>query len=311
MKVSVIIPFLNEAENIGPLTSALSAYFKSRTHYRAEVVFVNDGSTDDSVALLRSSVHDGYEAKLVSLSRNFGSHAALRAGIRVATGDRITFVYADLQDPLTLIDQLLDACVEGGIIAWASRESTQSKGFEKWFSRTYASLMKKYAVRTYPENGFDVVMFDRKVQEVLNANVESHSSVFLQILTMGFRQSHIRYHKEERKLGKSKWTLGKKIKLFVDSFVAFSYAPIRFVTMVGVGMFVAGILVALYLILRKLIADDLNAGWPALVSILMVGFGLTNISLGIIAEYLWRTLDAARKRPVYIVDEIAELNHDR
>jgi dolichol-phosphate mannosyltransferase len=128
---------------------------------------------------------------------------------------------------------------------------------------------------------------------------------------MGFRQSHIRYHKDERKLGKSKWTLGKKIKLFVDSFVAFSYAPIRFVTLVGVGMFVAGILVALYLVLRKLIADDLNAGWPALVSILMVGFGLTNISLGIIAEYLWRTLDAARKRPVYIVDEIAELNHVR
>jgi dolichol-phosphate mannosyltransferase len=97
------------------------------------------------------------------------------------------------------------------------------------------------------------------------------------------------------------------MKLFIDSFVAFSFAPIRLVSMVGIGFFIVGIAWTIYIILRKLIFNDLAAGWPALMSILMVGFGITNISLGIIAEYLWRTLDASRKRPLFIIDEVIEL----
>jgi len=97
------------------------------------------------------------------------------------------------------------------------------------------------------------------------------------------------------------------VKLFIDSFVAFSYAPIRFVTIVGIAFFFIGCLWAVYIIVRKLVFDDLAAGWPAMLSILMIGFGITNISLGIIAEYLWRTLDASRKRQVFIIDEIRDL----
>jgi dolichol-phosphate mannosyltransferase len=98
------------------------------------------------------------------------------------------------------------------------------------------------------------------------------------------------------------------MKLFIDSFVAFSFAPIRMVSMVGILFFILGSIWTIYIILRKLIFDDLAPGWPALMAILMVGFGITNISLGIIAEYLWRTLDASRKRPLFIVDEVIELN---
>ncbi len=101
--------------------------------------------------------------------------------------------------------------------------------------------------------------------------------------------------------------MSKKIKLFIDSFVAFSYAPIRLVTIIGISMFIVGSLWTVYIIARTLIFHDLASGWPALVSILMIGFGITNISLGIIAEYLWRTLDASRKRPVFIIDKIVEL----
>jgi len=100
--------------------------------------------------------------------------------------------------------------------------------------------------------------------------------------------------------------LSKKIKLLIDSFVAFSFAPIRLVSIVGIAFFIAGILWTAYIIFRKIVFNDLESGWPALVSILMVGFGITNISLGIIAEYLWRTLDASRKRPVFVIDEIIE-----
>jgi dolichol-phosphate mannosyltransferase len=244
------------------------------------------------------------------LSKNFGSHAALRAGILNATGDFICFMYADLQDPLELIDRLYENLTKLNDIVWATREATNNGLVEKSFSSMYAYLMKKYAVKSFPDKGFDIVMFNKKVQQQLNNNIEANSSIFLQILTLGYKQTSIYYQKQERKKGKSKWTLSKKIKLFIDSFVAFSYAPIRFVTVVGILLFIIGFLFSAYLIIRRLVANDLASGWPLLGSLICLGFGITNISLGIIAEYLWRTLDASRKRPVFVIDQIIDLKNN-
>jgi dolichol-phosphate mannosyltransferase len=308
-KISVIIPFLNESENIPFLVSELNSFFSKNTDLGFEVIFVDDGSTDDSVPLLLSSKHEFYEGKVIKLSKNFGSHAALRAGIMHATGQYICFMYADLQDPLDLIRQLYQKCNAQFDICWATRSETENGFVEKTFSKVYSYMMKKYAISSYPEKGFDVVMFNQKVQAQVNANVEANSSLFLQILTLGYKQEFIFYNKTIRKRGKSKWTLSKKVKLFIDSFVAFSYAPIRFVTVLGFTMFIIGSLWTFYIVFRKLMYDDLSAGWPALVSILMIGFGITNISLGIIAEYLWRTLDASRRRPVFLIDNIFNLDN--
>lgn len=309
-KISIIIPFLNEEENIHFLTQSLSNFFSETKPYTAEIIFVDDGSSDASLNLLRQTAHKHYTCKIISLSRNFGSHAALRAGITKASGDYVGFMYADLQDPLYLIDKLFEECEKGNNICWATRQSTASGFFERTFSKTYAYLMRKFAISTYPENGFDIVMFNKKVQECLNLNIENNSSVFLQVLTLGFQQTTIFYPKKIREKGKSKWTVSKKIKLLVDSFVAFSFAPIRFVTVTGIVLFALGILWTIYIVFRKFIYNDLESGWPALVSILTIGFGITNISLGIIAEYLWRTLDSSRKRPVFIINNIFEINNN-
>ncbi len=196
----------------------------------------------------------------------------------------------------------------GNEIVWGYRQQTQNSWVEKKFSGFYSGLMQRYVNVRYPAKGFDVVLFNRKVADSLNKNIESNSSLFLQILNLGFRQDFIEYQKIARKAGKSKWTLSKKIKLLIDSFVAFSYTPIRLVSYIGILFFIVGCGWTIYIIARKLLYDNLQSGWPALVSILMIGFGITNISLGIIAEYLWRTLDASRKRPVFIIDEIIELN---
>jgi dolichol-phosphate mannosyltransferase len=306
-KISVIIPFLNESENIPFLVSELNSFFSKNDDLDFEVIFVDDGSSDDSVVALRSSQHVFYKGKVIVLSKNFGSHAALRAGIMHATGEYICFMYADMQDPLELIRQLYLKCKSSFDICWATRAQTENSFAERTFSKVYSYMMKKYAIASYPEKGFDVVMFNRKVQGQVNANIEANSSLFLQILTLGFKQEFIFYNKTTRKRGKSKWTLSKKVKLFIDSFVAFSYAPIRFVTILGFSMFIIGSLWTVYIIVRKLMYDDLSAGWPALVSILTIGFGITNISLGIIAEYLWRTLDASRRRPVFLIDDIFNL----
>lgn len=309
MKVSVIIPLLNEQENIDHLVDQLNEYFLANDSFRAEVIFVNDGSQDGTVMKLKASEHIAYQAKVISFSKNFGSHAALRAGIQVATGDFITFMYADLQDPLELINSLFEKIVsQNAEICWAFRDATDVSRTERAFSKAYAYLMRRYAVANFPKNGFDIVMFSRKVQDCLNQNVESNSSVFIQILSLGYTQTAVTYAKRARLLGKSKWTISKKIKLLIDSFVAFSFAPIRLVSLIGILFFISGILWTAYIIFRKIMFNDLESGWPALISILMVGFGITNISLGIIAEYLWRTLDASRKRPVFVIDEISDLN---
>jgi dolichol-phosphate mannosyltransferase len=305
--LSLIIPIYNEYEGIPFLVESLNNFFSEHAHLRPEVLFVNDGSKDRSIERMQEMTYLNYKAKIISLSRNFGSHAALRAGISLSAGELICFNYADLQDPLELILEMEGNILKGNEIVWAHRESTKVSMAEKTFSSLYAYLMKKFAFNNFPEKGFDIVMFNNKVASQVKTNVEANSSIFLQILGMGFKQTSISYKKRERKTGVSKWTLSKKVKLFIDSFVAFSYAPIRMVTIVGISMFIIGFLWTVYIIARTLLYHNLASGWPALVSILMIGFGITNISLGIIAEYLWRTLDASRKRPVFIIDKIIEL----
>ncbi len=305
--ITIIIPFLNEEDNVPNLGAGLLNFIESNKDILFEIVLVNDGSTDHSVEAIRQTRFPA-ATKLISFSQNFGSHAALRAGILHARGAYITFLYADLQDPVENIVNMFQKAKDGNDIVWANRADTKNSFFERQFSKLYSRLMRNYVNRKYPSKGFDVVMFNNKVKEAVNKNIENNSSVFLQILNMGFKQDFIEYQKLPRKAGKSKWTIAKKIKLLIDSFVAFSYAPIRLVSMIGILFFIGGILWTSYIVFRKLVFNDLAAGWPALISILMIGFGITNISLGIIAEYLWRTLDASRKRPVFIIDEIIELN---
>jgi len=307
--VSIIIPFFNEEQNIAFLQSELNKFIAQYSAQSFEILFVDDGSADKSIEHLKESSFIAH-SKLVKLSRNYGSHAALRAGILQSRGKYVTFVYADLQDPLELIIRMHNLCIKGAEIAWAERETTSTGFFEGSFSRVYAKLMQLFVNPRFPKNGFDICMFSDKVRTALNQNIENNSSIFLQILNLGFRQELISYQKKERKLGKTKWTLGKKIKLFIDSFVAFSYAPIRFVTIMGSSFFFLGLFWTIYIIARQVIVGNLSPGWPALISILLIGFGITNISLGIISEYLWRTLDSSRGRPVFLIDEIIDLGGD-
>lgn len=306
-EVTVVIPFLNEAAAIPTLVATLDRCFAQHPPASLEVLFVDDGSTDDSVAVLRRQRPAHFRARLVQLARNFGSHAALRAGVETARGRWITFLCADLQDPPELVERMWRRGQEGYDVVWAHRENIPTGLVERVATRIYARLMRRFVSPAFPEHGLDVVMFGPKVARQLNANVEANSSIFLQILTMGFRQSAVSYVRQARAVGESRWTLGRKAKLLIDSFVAFSFAPIRFVSFWGLLLATLGLIWAAYVVGRALVMKDLSPGWPSLVAFLMIGAGVTNISLGIIAEYLWRTLDAARGRPAFVVDEVADL----
>lgn len=308
MNISVIIPFYNEEKNLQYLIKDLNTFFSSFNEKNIEVIFVDDGSTDNSINAIINSKHSSYKSKILKLSKNFGSHAALRAGITQASGAYIVMISADSQDPISIIGKLYEKSIEGYEIVIAKRKDTKSNLLSKLFSRFYSLLMRKFVLKSYPAKGFDIIMFSNKVKNLLITNLESNSNFALQILCYGFNQCFIEYKKDVRKYGKTKWSIGKKIKLLIDSFVSFSFAPIRFVTIMGTIFFAVGSFWTIYIIMRTLLVGDLAPGWPALVSILLIGFGITNISLGILAEYIWRTLDASRKRPVFIIDKIIELN---
>jgi dolichol-phosphate mannosyltransferase len=309
--ISLIIPVFNEEAGIDLLINELGQFISSRPDVSVEVIFVDDGSTDNSVSVFQSKSPFPFDAKLICLSKNTGSHAAVRAGILHARGRFTTMLPADLQDPVSIISDLYRKCSEGFDIVIAHRKIIEGKSSNRLFTRFYAFLMRRYAIPDFPRNGADILMFSDNIKSILNQHIEANSNYLLQILSLGFRQASIEYNKEGRKSGATKWTLGKKVKLLIDSFIGFSYFPIRMVSVVGILMFLTGLVWSVYIIIRTLVFKDLSPGWPTLISIILTGFGITNIALGIIAEYLWRTLDSARKRPVFIINRIIDLNSNQ
>ncbi len=306
-EISVVIPFLNEEDNLPLICAALEEYVPT-LGVPVEVVFVNDGSTDGSCEWLRQAEFHNFTAKLVNFSRNFGAHPAVRAGFQNASAPNCVWLGADLQEPLEIIGEGYKRVQEGYDLVLVQKNQVQVSKSEETFSRIYSAMIRKWAIPGYPEKGVNTIFFNEKVKKTLNANPELNSSVVLQVISMGFKQTVLNMDYREREHGRSKWTFGKKLKLLIDSFVAFSFFPIRMVSVLGFIFAIAGALMALDLIIVKIFnIRPVTLGWPTLISVLMLGFGLTNISLGIIAEYLWRTLDAARARPVFIIDSIDKL----
>jgi len=307
--ISLIIPFLNEEENLVDFIDQLNDYAKTQS-FLIEAIFVDDGSTDSSVQVLKNTKPD-FQMKLVILTKNFGSHAAIRAGFTQASGDYSMFFSADLQEPFSMIDEMYSKIKEGYDIVIARKSAVQSSFSERLFSGVSTFLFRKFAVKDYPKGGANNFLLSNKVREKICENIENNSSIHMQIVNMGFKKAVVDVKLNKRNKGKSKWTFSKKIKLFIDSFVAFSYLPIRIISVLGIFMFLAGFIYALWVIIVSLASIyEFDAGFPTLIIVLLLGFGLTNFSIGIVAEYIWRTLDAARGRPVFIIDSIETLTDE-
>ena len=303
MGMSIIVPFLNEKDGIQLFCETIDHYSAGLT-FPIEIIFVNDGSTDGTEEILQKYVFQHIEGvKLINLSKNYGSHAAIRAGLTEAKHDICTWIGSDLQEPLELIDVSYKKIQEGYDVVYIEKETIQVSKANRLFSKIYSKLVQKFAVSNYSSGGISTIVFNRKIRDYLNDNIESNSSIMLQIMNAGFRCITIPMNFHERSSGVSKWTLKKKIKLFIDSFVAFSFAPIQLVTIIGFILFAIGVLIGLIAIINKIINPNVPGGYSTLICLLALGFGITNINLGIVAEYLWRTYDAARKRPCFVISD--------
>jgi dolichol-phosphate mannosyltransferase len=303
MKLSVIIPVLNEEENLPHLLQAIDEAFRSRPDVTVELIFVDDGSRDGTLAKLREVAGKDSRVRALSFSRNFGSHAALMAGFRHCTGDAAAYLSADLQDPPEMLLQMLDTLKEENQVVWGTRETRDDAVTTRLFSMLYSALMRRLALRDMPNTGIDLCLIDRAVIDAISKVEEKNTSVFGLIMWSGFRQTFLPYHRRARQRGQSRWTLGKKLKLFVDSFVSFSFFPIRLVSYLGLTVSAAGFAYALLIVVRRFVYGTPMQGWPSLMVAVVTLSGLQLLMLGIVAEYLWRTFDESRKRPPYIIKE--------
>ena len=235
--------------------------------------------------------------------------SAVQAGLKFATGNCVGIISADLQDPPELFKDMIAMWEKGNKVVMATRTDRKESLGQKLFSNTYYFFMNKFAIKGYPKGGFDFVLIDSQVVKELNHISEKNTNIMSLIFWLGHDRATIPYVRQKREIGKSKWTLSKKIKLFVDSFVAFSYVPIRFMSFIGFLTAFASFIYGILIILGTLMGYMSVKGWATLITFFTFFMGLIMLMLGIIGEYLWRILDETRKRPSYVIDE-AEIDED-
>lgn len=301
---SIVVPIFYNEENLPYTIPRLQKVQGLLPGYKLEFVFIDDGSQDRSVELLLEAKKNDERIKIIKLSRNFGSMAAVQAGLEYAGGDCVGIISADLQDPPELFAEMINKWEHGNKVVMATRSDREESLSQKMFSNSYYYLMDRFALKGYPKGGFDFVLIDKQVVEELNRIKEKNTNIMSLIFWLGYSQNSVGYVRQKRTHGKSKWTLSKKIKLFVDSFVSFSYSPIRFMSVIGMITAVLSFFYGVFIVLNSIFGYIPLQGWTTIIALITFLLGLIMVMLGIIGEYLWRILDESRKRPPYVIDEV-------
>ncbi len=308
--LSLVVPAYDEREGTEDILAFFHEVAAAVSDLRVEMVVVDDGSTDGTSERLAQLLKPGDAVRIVRLSRNFGSHAAISAGLAHVRGDAALTLSADRQEPLEAVLRFVEQWRAGADLVWGVRSVRASKGggnelFAKAFSRVFHSAS---TVPTYPREGPSQILVTRPVIDVLTAMPEVNRNVLAMAAWTGFDQRYVAFEQMPRPHGVSKWTSAKKIKLVIDSFVEFSAQPVRWLALVGVVLGASGgLLLVLGLVLALAGRDGLGAALSGLV--LAVG-GLVLVGVSVVGEYVWRAGDDARGRPVFVVREVIDAPGD-
>lgn len=304
-KISIIVPVYFNEDTLMDLYQDMKQKILG-TLGEYEIVFVDDGSEDRSWEIMNEIQGLDENVRLVKLSRNFGEHAALLAGLSVCTGDCAVTKQADLQEDSTLIPEMYEKWKQGNKVVLAVRRSRDENKVKIFFANLYYAIVRKFVNKNMPEGGCDCYLIDRKVIEVLERLDEKNSSLTLQVLWAGFQTEKVYFDRKDREKGVSRWTFAKKFKLVMDSLMSFSYMPIRAMTYVGILFDILAVILFVSVIVEYFTVGTPIAGWPSLMCVVLCSSGLILLMMGILGEYLWRTLDATRNRPPFIIDEVKE-----
>jgi dolichol-phosphate mannosyltransferase len=300
-KLSVIIPIYNEEGNIPALFERLNSVV-SKMEVEKEFLFVNDGSRDTSIALIKALAAKNAFVKYIDFSRNFGHQVAVSAGLDKASGDAIVIIDADLQDPPELIIEMFNKMQNGFDVVYAKRRARKGESFLKKFTaRMFYRILGSITSVSIPVDTGDFRIMSKQVADIVKSMPEKEKFLRGQISWVGFEQTFVEYDRDERQSGETGYTYSKMIRFALDGITSFSNFPLKFAT--GAGFAVSGFsfLMILYALYSRYILKVYEPGWTSLMLAITFIGGIQLISIGIIGEYISRMSANIRNRPLYII----------
>ncbi len=303
--LAIIIPCHNEEENVAVFYQAVTRTFADLPAYRPIFWYINDGSTDRTLAEIKQLQLTDPDVHYIDFSRGFGKEAGMYAGLQHAHADLYTIMDADLQDPPQMLPEMIAGIDEGYEMVGAARTDRSGEpALRSMFSRLFYKLMRRISQADIVPGARDFrVMTPKYVNAVLSLSEHNRFSKGI-FGWIGFKSKYLPYQNVERKYGKTAWSFSSLFKYSLDGIIDFSDAPLTFVSWLGIFSFVISTLALIFIVVRAMIYGDPTPGWPSLVSIFLMIGGLQLFATGILGRYIGKILLEVKNRPIYVVNEI-------
>lgn len=302
--LSVIVPCLNEAENLAELAKRLEAACAQSAKDSYEILLIDDGSTDETPALMRAMAEKDPHIVSVRLARTYGHQLALTAGLSLCRGDRIFILDADLQDPPELLPAFMKALDEGADIAYGLRTRRAGEsGFKRASAALFYRLLNKLSDAPVPQDAGDFRLISRRVTDLLNQMPERSRFLRGMMSWIGLKQVPVPYERAPRRAGRTHYPLAKMLRFAFDGLTSFSTVPLRLASYMGV-LFGFSALALLLYVLRAWLAGETVQGWTSLMVVVLVIGSAQLICLGVFGEYLGRLFVEAKQRPLFVIEKI-------
>lgn len=301
--ISAVIPVYNEEEVIPEFHKRLSATLNS-LGLNFEILFVNDGSVDSTLEIVRDLSKKDKRVSFIDLSRNFGKEIALTAGLDYSLGDAVIVIDADLQDPPELIPELLENLNQGYDVVYAQRLSRKGEPFLKKFTAdVFYRFMQNFGKTQLPKNTGDFRILSRRAVNALKSIREHHRFMKGLFTWIGYRQKAIFYERDQRFAGKTKWNYWKLWNFSLEGITSYTSAPLKLAAYIGFAVAGCSFLYAFYMIIKTILFKEPVKGYPSLIVVILFSGGLQLIFIGLIGEYLGRTYNESKQRPLYFLNE--------
>ena len=309
-KIAVVIPMYCEEKMVQTCYARLKNVLEKIETYDYEILFINDGSTDHTLALLKEIAMENEKVKVISFSRNFGHQAAVTAGLQEVTADAIVIMDCDLQDPPEVIPEMLELWEAGNEVIYGKRKKREGEScFKLLTAKLFYTTLNALSETEIPKDTGDFRLVDRKVVDTINLLPEHNKFLRGLFSWVGYRQIPYEYERKERVAGKTKYPFSKMLKLAGDGILSFSTKPLKLVGVLGMMSLVVSFFILLYAILSFVFKwNDLIPGWTSIMVTVTFFAGVQLLSIWVIAEYMARIYDESRARPQYIIDTTYNLN---
>jgi polyisoprenyl-phosphate glycosyltransferase len=302
--ISILIPAYNEEPVLEKLFTRLANLANEVEGYDFEFLFVNDGSKDNTLGIIKEFAEKDDRVSYINLSRNFGKEIGMIAGLDYVQGDATVIIDADLQDPPELIPEMIELWEEGYDDVYAKRRSREGESWlKKYTSKMYYRTLQKITHIPIQEDTGDFRLLDRRVVEAIRQFRDTQRNAKAIFSWVGFHKKEILYDRDERAAGMTKWSYPKLINLAIDGITSFTTAPLRISTYVGAGVSILAFLYLLFLVIRTTFFGTDLAGYPSMMAVILFLGGVQLLFLGIIGEYVGRIFNETKQRPLYLIEE--------